>query len=203
MSSLTLEQAARASGRSPREIRLLLEEGRLRGAVLAGRWQVEPSEVDGLLGQVGVGAPPDEQPLRVVPPPGEVGGSGSAPSSPRDQSDPASAPASGAAATDVPAVEELVSRLEQRAIEVARLRGELEALREGRDEHGARVERELDGLRRELSNSNAQLDRARERIEELEAELRAGERAASAEKPAPQPRRPGMSDALSPLFRPT
>jgi hypothetical protein len=182
MSSLTLEQAARASGRSAREIRLLLEEGRLRGAVRAGRWQVEPSEVDGLALEARVGDLPNEPRLRAV------------------------SPAIGTATSDAPshptgaaAVEELVSRLEQRAVEVARLRGELEALREGRNEHGARVERELDGLRRELGQANAQLERARERIEELEA----GPGSAQVGRAVEQPRGPGMSEELSPLFKST
>lgn len=190
MPSLTLEQAARASGRSAREIRLLLEEGQLRGAVRAGRWQVEPSEVEGL---EGAGADPVEPRLREVPRlPSEC-----EPVTPPE-------PRAARAAGDGAAAEELVSRLEQRAIEVARLRGELEALREGRDDHGSRLERELDGLRRQLAEARertAELDdardelaRARERIAELES--------GSGAKPPP-PRRPGMSEALSPLFSPT
>jgi hypothetical protein len=169
MSSLTLEQAAQASGLSAREIRLALEEGRLRGAVLAGRWHVEPSEVDGLVDLPDPGVTPVEPWLKAVPPTssgrGATGGQAPAPG---DRPDAGAGAASHGAAVDGAAVEELVSRLEQRAIEVARLRGELEALREGRDEHGARVERELGGLRRELGDTRGELARAHERIAELE-----------------------------------
>lgn len=189
MASLTLDQAARASGRSARELRLLLEDGQLRGAVRAGRWHVEPSEVDGL---VATGTDPVEPRLREVP----------HLAAQRD-ADPAPMPRLERVPGDGAATEELVTRLEQRAIEVARLRGELEALREGRDEHGSRLERELEGLRRQLAEAReraAEMDDVREELARARARLAEAE-SGHAAQPA-SPRRPGMSEALTPLFRP-
>ena len=46
MATFTLEEAARFSGRSPREMRLMLERGELPGKQRAGRWTVSSKDLE-------------------------------------------------------------------------------------------------------------------------------------------------------------
>lgn len=82
-------------------------------------------------------------------------------------------------------VEGLVARLEEQALELARVKG-LAAETRARD--AAKVRR----LEQELGEARRQLSRARQRIGELEC--------AGAQAP---PRSPDQRQALTPLFRPT
>lgn len=52
---LTIEEAARKSARSPRELRLLIESGELAAIRGAGRWLIDPLELERLGGS---GSPP-------------------------------------------------------------------------------------------------------------------------------------------------
>ena len=47
MDGYEIPEVARHTGKSPEEVRLALEEGRMRGAKVAGRWRVSPAELDG------------------------------------------------------------------------------------------------------------------------------------------------------------
>ena len=156
MGSLTLEQAARASGRSPRELRLLIEGEQLRGALQGGRWTLDRSELerlDSVLPRAG-GA-------RVVRPLGSA-------ASPAD-----------------PPVEHAPARPRHRDADVAELREELDAVRAASAERVAELERELSGRRLEVDRAQARL-----------AQLRGRQSAATAQ-------RRGISEALTPLFRPS
>lgn len=135
MQSLTLQEAARESGRSARELRLIIEAGELPASQQGGRWMVDAVDLEQLV----LPEPPRPEPgvstggahLSEVPPP-----------EPLPEGHP---------------LDDLLARLEARAVEVTSLREELEAAR-------ARI---------------AQLEEGEPR--------RAGWR-------------PGMRDALNPLF---
>lgn len=164
MNGLTLEQAARESGRSARELRLTIEAGDLPAVQRGGRWVVDPVD---LSRHIEPAADP-ESPARpgrhlteVVTPPADAP-SGHHP------------------------VDELLARLETRAVEVATLREKLGS----RTETDSRVE----SLERELSATRMELEQARRRIDELEGGGDA--------RPAAR-RQPAMRDALTPLFERT
>lgn len=99
MDALTLEQAARTSGRGARELRLAIEAGDLPASQRGGRWLVDPVDLEQL---VLAGDPPTGPRLVPAPTPGEPGSH---------------------------SLDELLARLEARAVEVAALREELEAAR--------------------------------------------------------------------------
>ncbi len=46
MDGYEIPEVARRVGMSPEEVRLALEEGRMRGTKVAGRWRVAPAELD-------------------------------------------------------------------------------------------------------------------------------------------------------------
>jgi len=137
MSSLTLQEAARESGRSARELRLTIEAGDLPAVQQGGRWMVDAVALERLALS---GRDPGPRHLSEVPPPDDL---------------------------ERHPLDELLARLEARALEVA-------------------------ALRRDLAAARAELERERTRVAEPEG----GERAGAA-------RRPGMRDALSPLFEQT
>jgi len=136
MHSLTLPEAARQSGRSARELRLIIEAGELPAAQQGGRWMVAAVDLEQLV--LPEPRHPEPSPstrglrLTEVPPPTDF-------------------------VPGAPPLDDVLARLEARAMEVASLRTELED--------------------------------ARARIAELER---------GADRPAG--RRPGMRDALNPLF---
>jgi hypothetical protein len=68
MDAYTIPQAARATGLSPREVRLRIEEGRLRAISIGGRRAVEVAELEraGLLGD-GPSPQPDPVSPEVMP----------------------------------------------------------------------------------------------------------------------------------------
>lgn len=154
MDALTLEEAARASGRSPQELRLTIEAGDLPASRRAGRWMVDPVDLEQLV-------------LPDAPPPG-----------PRLVSSPP-------AKAEPHPLDDLLARLEARAVEVAALREEREAIDRQAAEQVERLERQLSATRMELAA-------ARARIDELEGT-----------GPRPATRKPGMRDALNPLFERT
>lgn len=165
MDGLTLDQAARESGRSARELRLTIESGDLPAVQRSGRWVVDPVALEQLVASASTGAPaPEAAPRRLTEVP---------------------APATAGGAAEQHPVDELLARLETRAVEVATLRERLGARR---DTDGEQVER----LERELSSTRMQLEQARRRIEELVGGA-----------DPPNPRRAGMRDALTPLFENT
>lgn len=172
MDSLDLDDAARRSGRSARELRTAIEGGELPAVQRAGRWLIDPRELDRVVAAQPAGAgalaptiAATRPRLAEVPAP-----------PPEREHDPR------AAAEQPAGLGELLARLETRAVEVTTLREQLSSRREAA---GERVER----LERELADTRLELDRARGRIEELEALHRR-----SAEPPR------GMREALSPLF---
>ena len=161
MDALTLQQAARESGVSARELRLTIESGDLPAIQRSGRWLVDPSDLQHLRAPEPAPEPAPPR-LTEVPPPAPV-----------DH------------APEQHPVDELLARLETRAVEVATLRERLGARRNADTE---KVER----LERDLSATRLDLEQARRRIEALE-----GGDARST--PRPQ----GMRDALTPLFERT
>lgn len=153
MDALTLEEAARVSGRSPRDLRLTIEAGRLPASKRGGRWMVDPVDLEQLV--LPDEAPPPGPRLVAAPPPTDA---------------------------EPHPLDELLARLEARAVEVA-------GLREEREQIDRRAEEKVERLERELSATRMELEVARRRIEELEGT-----------EPGPPARRPGMRDALNPLF---
>jgi hypothetical protein len=158
MDALPLDEAARVTGRSARELRLTIEAGDLPASRQAGRWFVKRADLDRLQPP----EPPTSGPRLVEP-----------------------LPSLEELRAEPHPLDELLARLEARAVEVAALREEREA--------GARREQEkAERLERELSATRMELEAARRRIEELEGH-----------PPGPASRRPGMRDALNPLFERT
>lgn len=161
MDALTLEQAARESGRSARELRLTIESGDLPAFQRAGRWLVDPADLQQLLMPEPTAEPAPPR-LTEVPPPAPVGD-----------------------APEQHPVDELLARLETRAVEVATLREQLGARRNTDTDTVERLERDLSATRMEL-------EQARRRIEALEG---------GDGEPSARPQ--GMRDALTPLFERT
>jgi chromosome segregation ATPase len=147
MEAYTIPDAARVTGLSPREIRVRIEEGRLRATWRGGRRMLDRDELEraAMLAD-------DASPAR-----------------------------SGEASEPIP---ELVERLEEQA-------GELAVLQRASAERRARDERERQRLQAELDEARSELQRARVRIAELEAQ---GFRASL---------RPAERPALTPLFENT
>jgi helix-turn-helix protein len=139
MEAYTIPDAARIAGLSPKEIRVRIEDGRLRAAWRGGRRMLSRDELEraGLLGD-GPSHGPEGSPTEPMP--------------------------------------DLVERLEEQA-------GELAVLRRASAERRARDERELQRLAGELEEARRELQQARVRIAELEAQglrasLRSSDRAA-------------------------
>jgi helix-turn-helix protein len=142
--TLTIDDAARLSGRSPREIRLLIESGRLAGERVAGRWRVRNEDLTR-----------DLAPARPAI-------DGSRPLGAHPEPDPASVPALGLVREPPEAVAELLRRLEEAAVELAAVRDERDSLR-------TRLCDEVEALEQSYSRARDQLEEARARIAELEA----------------------------------
>ena len=140
MGSLDIEQAARASGLSAREIRLLIEEGQLPASRPAGRW---------LIDQRHLAAATPTRPA--VPGARPIGADPMA-------EEPQPAPAGGAVVD--PGT--LLARLEEAEAQIADLRVE-------RDELRLRLREQVASLRGSLEDSMEELDHARARIAELES----------------------------------
>ena len=170
MDLLTLQQAARESGRSARELRLIVEAGDLPASRRDGRWLIERGDLEQLV----LPAPPQTGPRLVEAPAPVRGPAGSSSGAQPPGTQPAAHP-----------LDELLARLEARAVEVATLREERAAL-------DPRASEKVERLERELSATRVQLEAARRLIEQLEGG-----------KPRPAGRRPGMRDALNPLFEQT
>jgi len=158
MNGLTLEQAARESARSARELRIAIESGDLPGVQRRGRWLIDPVDLRQLVMPEPLSDPAPPR-LTEVPP-----------------------PATASDALGRHPLDELLARLETRAVEVAMLR---EQLSSHRDAEGEKVDR----LERELSATRMELERTRRRRDERAYDER-----------LPSPRHPGMRDALTPLF---
>ena len=58
----TIPEAARTCGRSPREIRLMIEDGRLAAVRHGGRWLIDPLDLPGSAGLPAAGADPAPEP---------------------------------------------------------------------------------------------------------------------------------------------
>ena len=190
MAIFTLEEAARFSGRSPREVRLLIERGDLPGRRRAGRWTVTSYDLERSLSHREPSAT-DAQPH---PPVGA------------DPDDPFARPPADSHRTHEPdaRLQEKVRRLES---ELAEVRGEL-ARADARviDLERAALEKTPKPERGEVeadAPAEDDLSRARKASSGRKGSAKskrssAGE-ASSESKTASKP--DGMRQALSPLFR--
>jgi len=215
MATLGIEQAARVSGLSARELRMLIESGRLPATRPSGRWMVERrhlaavdaavSEVDPAPGpdQPDFVFPPDEVALQSSPRPHVQGGRpiGADPiativdikaSRVEQQLLPRFAP-SVAATEQVPSAPaeapepDFRAQLDQTRAQVADLRLERDALR-------LKLREQVSSLQRSLEDAIEELDAARARAAELEAR---NHDATSREAGT------GARAALTPLFQAT
>lgn len=173
MASLDIEQAARASGLSARDIRLLIERGRLPASRPAGRWLIDERHL---------AAASSERPE----PPARPDVSGARPIG-ADQTPEVNKTVPG---DDDPAT--VLARLEEAMAQIADLRVE-------RDELRLRLREQVSSLQRSLEDSMEELDEARARVAELESGPR---RAAPRPAPA-RTGGASARDALTPLFRAT
>lgn len=139
MGSLDIEQAARASGLSARDVRLLIEQGQLPATRPGGRWLIDHRHL-----AAASPARPDVSGARPI---------GADPVS----EDPAPGPAVG---DDDPAT--VLARLEEAMAQVADLRVE-------RDELRLRLREQVSSLQRSLEDSMEELDEARAKLAEREA----------------------------------
>jgi hypothetical protein len=170
MEPLTLKEAARESGRSARELRLIIEAGDLPASRREGLWCVDRADLEALA----PAASPQTGPRLVE-----------APASARPPTDASSVVHTPGNQPAAHPVDELLSRLEARAMEVAILREERAAL-------DPRAPEKVERLERELAATRAQLEAARRLIVELQGP-----------EPRAARRRHGMRDALIPLFEQT
>jgi DNA-binding transcriptional MerR regulator len=139
MGCLDIDQAARASGLRPRDIRLLIEQGQLPATRPAGRWLIDhrhlaaaaPARPD-VSGARPIGADPVDDPPEAAP---------------------------GAADEDTATV---LARLEEAMAQVADLRVE-------RDELRLRLREQVSSLQRSLEDAMEELDEARARLAEAES----------------------------------
>jgi hypothetical protein len=143
MAALDIDRAARASGLSPRQVRLLIEDGRLPASRPSGRWLI------------------DERHLSVLAP---------APARPEVQgarpigADPPAEPEPPAADEEQPgeSMGEVLGRLEEATVAIADLRAE-------RDDLRLKLREQVSSLQRSLEDSMEELDHAKARVAELEA----------------------------------
>lgn len=189
------------SGRTARELRMLIESGRLPATRPSGRWLVEPRHLDGVRVADPV-APqpvppdfdgPDEVSVSRVQPPVQGGRPiGADPIAPvvdigTTRIGPSPAPAKAAIDKDLGPAAGLVERLEQAAVQIADLRVERDSLR-------LRLREQVSSLQRSLEDAIEELDAARARVAELEAR---------SYEESVRDAGTGARAALTPLFRAT
>lgn len=167
---MTLDQAARVSRHSARDLRLAIESGALPATQRAGRWFVERDQLE----------------RHAAPAPGNV----RAHLAEVPGSDPSSDGAAGAG------VEGLLARLETAAVEVATLRERLAARRSAESERIQELERELSSVRGRLERAGV---RIAELEGEGEGQGSSGSATAGTGSPHGR-RQPVMREALAPLF---
>ncbi len=162
MTTLGIDQAARATGRTAQEIRALIESGRIPATRPSGRWLVDQRHL------VSVESAQEFQPDFAMP---EAAAEAPVPARPPVQggrpigADPLAPVIEIKASKLEPAPEppsDLVSRLEQSAVQIADLRAERDALR-------LRLREQVSSLQISLDESMQELDAARARVAELEA----------------------------------
>lgn len=140
----TIDDAARLSARTPREIRLLIEAGRLPAERIGGRWMVSQADLSGALD----GAHPTVEGIR--------------PLGAHPEPAPGRRTSLGVVPGGAEPLAELLERLEETAVELA-------AVREERDSLRIRLSDEVEALEQSYSAARSQLEEARGRIAELEA----------------------------------
>ena len=139
MASLDIDQAARASGLNPRDIRLLIEQGELPASRPAGRWLIDRRHL-----AAAVPARPEVTGVRPI------------------GADPVEEPPEAPAAEREESPGTLLARLEEAQSQVADLREERDALR-------LRLREQVSSLQRSLEDAMEELDEARARVAELES----------------------------------
>ncbi len=174
MGSLDIEQAARASGLSAREVRLLIEEGRLPAKRPAGRWLIDQRHLadaapkrPAVTGVRPIGADPD----------------------PVDQ----------AAAAGEEDTATALARLEEALAQVADLREERDQLRLRLREQVSSLQRSLEDSMEELDDARAKVAE----LEARRSHPSRSARPSRPSGPARQSPGGGARDALTPLFRAT
>lgn len=174
MGSLDIEQAARASGLSARDVRVLIEAGQLPATRPGGRWLIDQRHLAAatstrpeVTGARPIGAGPvQEQP---VPP------------APADADDPGT----------------VLARLEEAMAQVADLRVE-------RDELRLRLREQVSSLQHSLEDAMEELDEARAKVAELARRSHQPSPPRQVAPSRPGRNSPGGArDALTPLFRAT
>ena len=142
MASLDIEQAARASGLTARDVRLLIERGKLPASRPAGRWLIDQRHL-----AAAATALPEIQEATPL------------------QDDSVDDRVNDAVADGVDDPGTLLARLEEAEAQIA-------DLREERDELRLRLREQVSSLQHSLEDSMEELDEARERIAELERDRR-------------------------------
>jgi hypothetical protein len=164
MATLGIEQAARVSGRSARELRMLIESGRLPATRPSGRWLVEQRHLavveSGEPAAIPTGDAPAERPRVTGGRP--IGADPIAPildirASRVEHSAPEPEPEA-----EPRAEPDLRAQLDQATAQVADLRMERDALR-------LKLREQVSSLQESLENAMEELDAARARTAELEA----------------------------------
>ncbi len=190
MPTLGIEQAARVSGRSARELRMLIENGRLPATRPSGRWLVEQRH----LAAVDAAGPPDRDFASFE----EAGAQGTRPQVPGGRpigADPiapiveirASRAEPPRMREKEPSEPDLRAQLDQAGAQIADLRIERDALR-------LKLREQVSSLQQSLEDALEELDAAHARAAELEARIHdTSTREAGT----------GARAALTPLFKAT
>ena len=160
MAALGIEEAARASGLSARDLREMIERGTLPATRPAGRWLVNRGD----LSAASMRHVPE---VAAGPAPAPAGPIGAAPGAPviELQQPPAEEPApvdEPPPEVETDGLSQLLGRLEGAALEIADLRTQ-------RDDLKMQLREQVSSLKQSLEDALGELDGARARVAELEA----------------------------------